>query len=189
MFPMIASLAELEAARAILDREIAQLKRHRREPPSELKVGVMVEVPSLLFEIDDICRSVDFISVGSNDLMQYFFAADRDNKRVSRRFDPLAPPFLRALKQIADAARAASTQLTLCGEMGGKPLEALALLAIGYRSLSMSAAAIGPVKAMILSADLRLARALVMARLNEKSTGSSLREGLAQFAEDHGIPI
>ncbi|PNG24620.1 phosphoenolpyruvate--protein phosphotransferase [Methylocella silvestris] len=189
MFPMIASLAELDAARAILDREIAQLERHRREPPSELKVGVMVEVPSLLFEIDDICRSVDFISVGSNDLMQYFYAADRDNKRVSRRFDALSPPFLRALKQIADAARAASTQLTLCGEIGGKPLEALALLAIGYRSLSMSAAAIGPVKAMILSADLRLARALVMARLNEKSTGLSLREVLAQFAEDHGIPI
>jgi len=189
MFPMIASLAEFEAARAMVDLEIAHLKRHARLAPSDLKIGIMVEVPSLLWELPDICRRVDFLSVGSNDLMQYFYAADRDNKRVFQRFDPLSPPFLAALKHIADTARAASTPLTLCGEIGGKPLEALALLAIGYRGLSMSAAAIGPVKAMVLATDLRLARTFIGNLLNEPSSGLKLRDALRQFAEDQGIPI
>ncbi len=189
MFPMIASLAEFEAARAMVDLEIAHLKRHARLPPSDLKIGIMVEVPSLLWELPDICRRVDFLSVGSNDLMQYFYAADRDNKRVFQRFDPLSPPFLAALKHIADTARAASTPLTLCGEIGGKPLEALALLAIGYRGLSMSAAAIGPVKAMVLATDLRLARTFIGNLLTEPSSGLKLRDALRQFAEDQGIPI
>ncbi|MGA2638069.1 phosphoenolpyruvate--protein phosphotransferase [Methylocella sp.] len=189
MFPMIASISEFESARAMVDLEIAHLLRHGREPPSDLKVGIMVEVPSLLFELGHICRRVDFLSVGSNDLMQYFYAADRENKRVFQRFDPLSPPFLAALKHIVDAARAASTPLTLCGEIGGKPLEALALLAIGYRGLSMSAAAIGPVKAMVLATDLRLARAFVANLIAETTSGPKLREGLRNFAEDQGIPI
>jgi len=189
MFPMIASIGEFESARAMVDLEVAHLLRHGREPPSDLKVGIMVEVPSLLFELGDICRRVDFLSVGSNDLMQYFYAADRENKRVFQRFDPLSPPFLAALKHIADTARAASTPLTLCGEIGGKPLEALALLAIGYRGLSMSAAAIGPVKAMVLATDLRLARAFVANLIAETSSGTKLREGLRKFAEGQGIPI
>jgi phosphotransferase system enzyme I (PtsP) len=173
----------------MVDREMAHLLRHGREPPSDLKVGIMVEVPSLLWELDDICRRVDFISVGSNDLLQYFYAADRDNKRVAHRFDPLSPPFLAALKLIADTAKAASTPLTLCGEMGGNPLDALALLALGYRGLSMSAAAIGPVKAMVLATDLRLARAFVANLLTEKTTSQRLRDALRGFAEDQGIPI
>ena len=189
MFPMIASLRELEEARAILDLELAQLERHGRAPPASLKVGIMIEVPSLLFEIEHICEAVDFVSVGSNDLLQYFYAVDRDNKRVSRRFDPLSPPFLRALKRVVDAARASRTALTLCGEIGGTPLEALALLGIGYRSLSMSATAIGPVKAMVVATDLRLARSFVMARLDEKSSALDLRAELAAFAEEHGVPL
>ncbi|WP_374309576.1 phosphoenolpyruvate--protein phosphotransferase [Methylocella sp.] len=189
MFPMIASLRELEEARAILDLELAQLERHGRAPPASLKIGIMIEVPSLLFEIEHICAAVDFVSVGSNDLLQYFYAVDRDNKRVSRRFDPLSPPFLRALKRVVDAARASRTALTLCGEIGGSPLEALALLGIGYRSLSMSATAIGPVKAMVVATDLRLARSFVMARLDEKSSALDLRAELAAFAEEHGVPL
>ncbi|VFU10474.1 phosphoenolpyruvate--protein phosphotransferase [Methylocella tundrae] len=189
MFPMIATLEELSAARTLLDREMAHLLRHGREPPNDLKVGIMVEVPSLLWDLQEACSRVDFISVGSNDLMQYFYAADRDNKRVSKRFDSLSAPFLRALKQIVDTARASSTPLTLCGEMGGQPIEALALLAIGYRGLSVSAASIGPVKAMTLATDLRLARAFVTGLLVEKTAGHSLRDALRTFAEDQGIPI
>ncbi|VTZ52170.1 Phosphoenolpyruvate--protein phosphotransferase [Methylocella tundrae] len=189
MFPMIATLDELSAAKTLLDREMAHLLRHGREPPKDLKVGIMVEVPSLLWDLQEVCSRVDFISVGSNDLMQYFYAADRDNKRVSKRFDSLSAPFLRALKQIVDTARASSTPLTLCGEMGGKPIEALALLAIGYRGLSVSAASIGPVKAMTLATDLRLARAFVTGLLVEKTAGHSLRDALRTFAEDQGIPI
>lgn len=189
MFPMIATLDELVAARDLLDREIAQLLRHGREPPANLKVGIMVEVPSLLWGLEEVCSHVDFISVGSNDLMQYFYAADRDNQRVSKRFDCLSAPFLRALKHIADTARAKSTPLTLCGEMGGKPIEALALLAIGYRGLSVSATSIGPVKAMTLATDLRLARAFIASWLGEKTSSHSLRDALRTFAEDQGIPI
>jgi phosphotransferase system enzyme I (PtsP) len=189
MFPMIASLAEFESARSMVDLEMAHLLRHGREPPSDLKVGIMVEVPSLLWELDDICRRVDFISVGSNDLLQYFYAADRDNKRVAQRFDPLSRPFLAALKLIADKANATSTPLTLCGEMGGKPLDALALLALGYRGLSMSAAAIGPVKAMVLATDLRLARTYVANLLKEKAPGRKPRDALREFAEAEGIPV
>ncbi|WP_395664732.1 phosphoenolpyruvate--protein phosphotransferase [Methylocella sp.] len=189
MFPMIASLEEFEAAKAILARELVQLERHGRAPPADLKVGVMLEVPSLLFEIEHLCEAADFVSVGSNDLLQYFYAVDRDNKRVASRFDPLSLPFLRALKRVADAARASSTPLTLCGEIGGRPLEALALLAIGYRSLSMSAASIGPVKAMAIATDLRLARSFVQNKLDDRSSGHDLREALTQFAEDHGVPV
>ncbi len=193
MFPMIASIAELDAAKAVLEHEVALLRRHGHKPPAELKVGVMVEVPSLLWELENICRRVDFISVGSNDLMQYFYAVDRDNKRVAHRFDPLSAPFLRALKQIVDVARATSTPVTLCGEMGGKPLEALALLALGYRGLSMSAAAIGPIKAMILATDLRVVRGFVASLIGETASAEAgeetLRTTLREFAEHQGIPI
>ncbi len=114
----------------------------------------------MLWELDQIAERADFLSVGSNDLVQYLYAADRDNTRVSKRYDNLSPPVLRALKRIVDAGERAGTPVTLCGEMGGRPLEALALLAIGYRSLSMSPSSIGPVKAMILGLDLGTRRRL-----------------------------
>ena len=126
-------------------------QRVGREPPRSVELGVMVEVPSLLWQLDEIARRADFLSVGSNDLMQYLFAADRDNKRVADRFDPLSAGFLRALKVDRRRRRAHGTPVALCGEIGGRPLEAMALIAIGFRNLSMSAASIGPVKAMALS--------------------------------------
>ncbi len=158
--------------------------------PSDLKLGVMVEVPSLLWQLDEICRRVDFLSVGSNDLMQYLFAADRDNKRV---FQPLRS-LVGALPRRSQANRstpphAESTPVTLCGEIGGQPLEALALMALGYRGLSMSAASIGPVKAMVLATDLRIARAFVANLLAERSSAPSLRDALRKFAEGQGIPL
>ncbi|MGH6823693.1 MAG: phosphoenolpyruvate--protein phosphotransferase, partial [Methylocella sp.] len=161
MFPMIATLEEFETAKSFVENELVQLRQHGRAPPSDLKLGIMVEVPSVLWQLDEICRHVDFLSVGSNDLVQYLYAADRDNKRVATRFDTLSAPVLNAMKLIADKARAYATPLTLCGEIGGKPLEALVLLALGYRGLSMSAASIGPVKAMVLATNLSEAEAVV----------------------------
>ncbi|MEJ0096333.1 MAG: phosphoenolpyruvate--protein phosphotransferase [Methylocella sp.] len=189
MFPMIAKLEEFEAAKAMVDLEMAHLLRHGRQPPTDLKLGIMVEVPSLLWELDEICRRVDFLSVGSNDLMQYLFAADRDNKRVSPRFDPLSPPALRALKRIADKARATSTPLTLCGEMGGKPLEAMILIGLGYRGFSMSAASIGPVKAMVLAINLAKVEAFAVSLVEETTGSHSLRDRIRTFAEAQGIPV
>ena len=189
MFPMVAVTAEFDAAKAIVERELAYLKRHSYEVPSDLKLGVMVEIPALLWQLDELLARVDFLSVGSNDLVQYLCAADRDNQRVSSRFDPLSAPILRALKIITDKARATGTPVTLCGEMGGQPLEALALIAIGYRGLSMSPASIGPVKAMILSLNAGAVTHFVDDLLNLGDGASSLRDKLKSYAHAHGIPV
>jgi phosphotransferase system enzyme I (PtsP) len=189
MFPMVAITAEFDAAKAIVERELAYLTRHSYAVPADLKLGVMVEIPALLWQLDELLARVDFLSVGSNDLVQYLCAADRDNQRVSNRFDPLSAPILRALKIITDKARATGTPVTLCGEIGGRPLEALALIAIGYRGLSMSPASIGPVKAMILSLDAGAVTRFVDDLLNLNDGASSLRDKLRSYAETHGIPV
>ncbi len=189
MFPMIATVEEFAAAKRLVDREIAHLTRHKYEPPSELKIGVMVEVPSLLWQLDEICARADFLSVGSNDLVQYMYAADRDNPRVAKRFDNLSAPILRALKSVAEKANEAKKPLTLCGEMGGRPLEAIVLVALGYRGLSMSPASIGPVKAAILAMDFAKTQKYVIDLITRVDGGHSLREELAAFAKTHGIPI
>ncbi|MGB6175219.1 MAG: phosphoenolpyruvate--protein phosphotransferase [Methylocella sp.] len=189
MFPMIATLEEFETAKSFVDNELVHLRQHGRAPPCDLKLGIMVEVPAVLWQLDEICRRVDFLSVGSNDLVQYLYAADRDNKRVATRFDPLSAPVLHALKLIADKARAAATPLTLCGEISGKPLEAMVLLALGYRGLSMPGASIGPVKAMVLATNLSEAEDFVATLMEEARGGQSLRDKLRKFAKAQGIPV
>jgi phosphotransferase system enzyme I (PtsP) len=189
MFPMIANVAEFDLAKAITLREMELIRRHDHGMPTKLELGAMVEVPALLWELDQIAERADFLSVGSNDLVQYLYAADRDNTRVSKRYDNLSTPVLRALKSIVDAGDRAGTPVTLCGEMGGRPLEALALLAIGYRSLSMSPASIGPVKAMILGLDLEQARLFLASLMGSDEGRHSLREHLRQFAAANGVPL
>ena len=189
MFPMVGEVAEFDAAQAIVGRELAHLSRHGYTPPRGLKLGVMIEVPSLLFQLDELMRRVDFVSVGSNDLMQYLYAADRDNKRVSGRFDALSPSMLRALKSIADAAKKAGKPVTLCGEIGGRPLEAMALIALGYRSLSMTAASLGPVKAMVRELDVGDVTQHMEEMLAARHGQSSLRLDLRAYADAHEIPL
>jgi phosphotransferase system enzyme I (PtsP) len=189
MFPMVATCDEFARAKAVVEREKSYLARHGHPLPEELKLGVMLEVPSLLFQIEEICRIADFISVGSNDLMQFLFAVDRENRLVANRFDPLSAPSLRALKLIADTAVRLGCPVTVCGEIGGRPLEALALVGLGFRSLSMSAAAIGPVKAMILGAEVGGVAALLDSELARDGGGETLRPKLLRFVEHHGIPI
>jgi phosphotransferase system enzyme I (PtsP) len=189
MFPMVANVAEFDLAKAITLRELELIRRHGYALPTELDLGAMVEVPALLWELDQLAEHADFLSVGSNDLVQYLYAADRDNTRVSKRYDNLSIPVLRALKSILDAGNRADKPVTLCGEMGGRPLEAMALLALGYRSLSMSPSSIGPVKAMLLSLDLEQAQ-LFLASLMANSDGQpSLRENLRQFANAQGVAL
>ncbi len=189
MFPMIATVSEFEIAKELAEREVAYLKRHDHRLPNDLKLGVMVEVPALLWQLDEICARADFLSVGTNDLIQYMFAADRDNKRVASRFDSLSPAVLRALKIIVDKAQKTGTPLTLCGEMGGKPIEALGLLAIGFRSLSMSPASIGPVKAMILATDLEATTRFVNGLVEARDGAHSLRDEMHRFAKANRIPV
>jgi len=132
---------------------------------------------------------VDFISVGSNDLFQFTMAADRGNARVSDRFDMLGKPFLRLLRDIVRAAERNQTALTLCGEMAGKPLSAMALIGLGFRSVSMTATSIGPVKAMLLSLDAGKLAELLNAALDEPRSREPIRALLTRFAAENGIPV
>jgi phosphotransferase system enzyme I (PtsP) len=189
MLPMIATPTEFDAARTLLERERERARKLGQPIPKTVKLGAMLEVPSLLFDLDALLKRVDFISIGSNDLMQFLFAVDRDNARVADRYDDINPALFRALRQIAERAATAKVPVTLCGEMGGKPICALALLAIGFRSLSMAPARIGPVKSMLRALDIAAARDLMEAALAEDITATRLRELLTDFAEEHGIPL
>ncbi len=186
MFPMVAVVSEFDDARALVERELTYLRRHGHRLPHQVMVGAMLEVPSLLFALDDILERADFLSVGSNDLIQFLFAADRGNAQVANRFDPLSPPGLRVLKLISDSCKKHGKPFTLCGELAAKPLEAMALIALGYRSLSLSPAMIGPVKAMVLALDAGAAEKAIMPLLDG---GASGREKLRAFAAETGVPV
>ncbi len=187
MVPMISNTVEIQLVREIIDREFEIIRRRDAVVPSRFYFGIMIEVPALLFQLDEIMKLVDFVSIGTNDLMQYFYAADRGNPRVAGRFDCLSAPFLRALASIADAAKRHDVDATICGEMGGSPLDAIALISLGFRSLSMAPASIGPVKTMILSLDAKRARAHVLGLLEKGH--SVIRDDLRQFAEYEGVEI
>ena len=180
MFPLVATVDEFRAARALVDHEVAWALRRGRAEPSRLDVGAMVEAPALLWHLDALLPMTDFVSVGTNDLMQYMFAADRGNPRVADRYDPLSPPALRALKKIQEACAETGTPVSVCGEMAGRPLEAFALVALGFEALSMPPAGIGPVKQMVLSCDREAARRGVETLL--KATQGSVRGELETLA-------
>ena len=175
MFPLIANVDEFRAARAMVDEEITWGERRGRPAPKSLRVGAMIEAPSLLWHLDALLPMTDFVSVGTNDLMQYMFAADRGNPRVSERYDTLSPPMLRALKTICDAGIETGTPVSVCGEMAGRPLEAFVLVALGFDRLSMPPAGVGPVKQMVLSCD-REAAMRGLAPLLKRSSGSVRNE-------------
>jgi phosphotransferase system enzyme I (PtsP) len=180
MFPLVASVDEFRAARAFVDAEVAWAQRRGRVAPSRLDVGAMIEAPSLIWHLDALLPMTDFVSVGTNDLMQYLFAADRGNPRVADRYDSLSPPFLRALKQIQDACAETGTPVSVCGEMAGRPLEAFTLVALGFERLSMPPAGIGPVKQMVLSCDREAARRGVESLL--KGAAGSVRNEIETLA-------
>jgi phosphotransferase system enzyme I (PtsP) len=149
----------------------------------------MVEVPSLLYQLDELLDHVDFLSVGSNDLVQFFYAVDRGNARVAGRFDALSAPLLRALKDIADKAREYHKPATVCGELASQPIGALALVALGYRSLSLTPSAVGPVKAMLLELDSRKAAAFLCPLVDKPAGTVPIRAQLEKFAADNGLQL
>jgi len=187
MVPFVTEVGELRRARAYLDKELAHARLHGYELPSEVHLGVMIEVPSLLWQLDDVLPEADFVSVGSNDLFQFLFAADRANSNVAQRFDPLSLPGLRVLQQIVVGAERHDLPLTLCGEIAGRPIEAMALVGLGFRSISMSAASIGPVKAMVLELDAAKLESYVHEWL--ETGNQSIRERLQDFAGANNIPL
>jgi len=149
----------------------------------------MLEVPSLLWQLEELMEEVDFVSVGSNDLFQFVMAVDRGNSRVSDRFDTLGRPFLRVLRQIVETANRTGTSLTLCGELAGKPLSAMALLGIGFRNISMSPAAIGPVKSMLLSLDVGKLEEALLPVIADTRSEKTVREFLTDFADANGVSL
>jgi phosphotransferase system enzyme I (PtsP) len=189
MFPMVTTVDEFDQAKGYVERELTHLRRHGHTLPERVHVGVMVEVPALLYQLDELLARVDFLSIGSNDLAQFMFAADRSNVHLTNRFDPLSPPFLRALKFIVDKARATAKPVTLCGELASQPIGALALIAIGYRSMSVSASSVGPVKAMVLDLDAAKASALMAPLLDGTTLKGTVREKLESFATAEGLQL
>jgi len=187
MFPMVAEVGEFDRARALLDREMALARARGDRPPDPVRVGVMVEVPALAWQLGALLKRVDFLSLGSNDFFQFFFASDRGNRRLAERYDVLSPAPLRFLSEISRRCDEAKIPLTVCGEIAGQPLEALVLLALGFRRLSMAPPALGPIKVMVRTTDLRAVAAFVRTRLTRTET--SLRSSLRAFAIDHGIAI
>jgi phosphotransferase system enzyme I (PtsP) len=187
MFPMVADVAEFDAAKELVQIEIARERKRGRGLPDPIHIGTMMEVPSLYWQLPQLLTRVDFLSIGSNDLLQFFFACDRGNPEMAGRYDALSPSVLRFFRAIAAECEAANVPLSLCGDMGGRPLEAMALIGVGFRRLSMPFPAIGAVKAMVRSLDLPpLAKYLdELCRLADHS----VRKKLQDFARDHDIPI
>lgn len=187
MFPLVTTVAEFDAARLLVDREIAWRGSQKGQLPSSVEVGAMVEAPALAWSIPKLKGRADFLSIGTNDLMQYFFAADRGNAKVSDRYDVLSPPALRFLHAIRRDADAAGLEISICGEAAGRPLEALVFIALGFRRLSMPASGIGPVKKMILSLDAsRLAAEVALALDSDADT---TRMQIADIARAHDVSL
>jgi phosphotransferase system enzyme I (PtsP) len=161
MFPFVAQRDEYDAARREMDKALTRERILGHPIPSEIKIGAMLETPSLAFAPDQFYRDVDFLSIGGNDLKQFFFAADRENERVRRRYDTLNISFLTFLQGIVERCMATDTPLSFCGEDAGRPIEAACLAAIGLRSLSMRPASIGPVKSILRRTDLNELRAVI----------------------------
>jgi phosphotransferase system, enzyme I, PtsP len=189
MFPMIAAVEEFDQAKAMVEVELTHLRRHRHPLPEYVHIGAMVEVPSLLYQLDELLARVDFLSVGSNDLFQFLYAVDRSNNRVADRFDQISAPALRVLRDIADRGRAFGKPVTLCGELASRPIGALALVALGYRSLSLTPSAIGPVKSMLLELDAAKVEALLRPLIDSPAGSVLVRDRLEAFAAAEGLPL
>jgi len=183
MFPMIATVAEYRAARALLEAEA----RRVRPAPQSLSIGTMLEVPALLFDLPALLEASDFVSIGSNDLLQFIFAADRSAPALAGRYDFLSPPMLDLLEQVVQAADRAGKPVSLCGEAAARPLEALTLAGLGLRTLSMPAAGLPRVKEMLARTDLPTFRR-VLASIRRTAQGRpSLREPIAAWVRERGL--
>lgn len=189
MLPMVTEISEIRQARAIIDKEVRHLARFAHHLPNTLKLGVMIEVPSLLWQLEEVMDTVDFVSVGSNDLFQFVTATDRGSTQLAGRFNPISAHFLRLLRHITRTSEQTGTPATLCGELAGRPLSAMALLGVGFRSISMAPAAIGPVKAMLTELPLEKLTGVMNETLDGKSAETDIVALLTAFAAEHDIPL
>lgn len=184
MFPFISEHAEFVQSRAMFLNELEREKALGHIVPTAVEVGAMLETPSLAYAPRAFFEMTDFVSIGGNDLKQFFFAADRENERVRRRYDILNVSFLHFLRHIVARCAETGTALTFCGEDAGRPIEALAFAALGIRGLSMRPASIGPVKALLRRVDLSQARGVIEAAMQDGSV--TVRPALMAWLEAQG---
>lgn len=187
MFPMISDVWEFRQAKALLHKELEVHNEQGRPEPRQLQIGAMLEVPGLAWQLPALLREVDFLSLGTNDFFQFFFATDRGNPRLARRYDTLSPGSLAFLRQLSEQSLAAGVPVTVCGEMAGNPLEAMALVGCGLRRLSMSPPSVGPVKNMVRS--LELAPLEQFAEHLSRGADHSVRAVMRAYAQDRDIAI
>jgi len=187
MFPMVSEPWEYEEARALFEEQVDWARKGHRRLPKRIEFGAMLEVPALAEMLDQLLPRVDFLSVGTNDLTQFLFAADRSDPRLAQRYDWLSPAVLRFLKRIVDQARAADVPVRICGEMGGRPLEAMALIGIGVEKFSITPAGVGPLKAMIRSLD----ASAIRARMDQvvAKPPKDMRKALTEWAKRHNVVV
>jgi phosphotransferase system enzyme I (PtsP) len=187
MFPMISEPWEYEEARALFQEQVDWARKAHRKLPTRIEYGAMLEVPSLAEMLDQLLPRVDFLSIGTNDLTQFLFAADRSEPRLAQRYDWLSPAILRFLKRILDACRAANVPARICGEMAGRPLEAMALVGLGAENFSITPAGVGPVKAMVRSLDAAAIRSRMDQLLGKPPR--DMRKALSEWARKHDVTI
>jgi phosphotransferase system enzyme I (PtsP) len=187
MFPMVSEPWEFDAAKAVFDTQLEFLRSRRKRVPEAIRYGVMLEVPALAEQLDLLAPKIQFVSIGTNDLTQFLFAADRSNPKLAERYDWLSPAILRFLRRIVRTLDGHAVDITVCGEMGGRQLEALALIGLGIERLSITPAAVGPLKAMIAKCDVSAIRAAMEGWLD--APPPNLREVLTDWAVERGIVL
>lgn len=187
MLPFITQVYELDESRKLLSMEMERARQEGVSLPSKLRIGAMIEVPALLWQLPSLLKRVDFVSIGSNDLLQFLFACDRGSQRMSDRYDTLSPEVLRIMQNIVAACNEVGVEVGFCGEMARKPLEAMALIGVGLRSFSMPPSAIGPVKAMLRNVSAKDITEYMdqLARSSE----ATVRRQLEDFARENGIAV
>ncbi|MDE0588737.1 phosphoenolpyruvate--protein phosphotransferase [Halocynthiibacter sp. C4] len=182
MFPFVAQFDEYRVARALLEKELENEARLGHILPESVEIGAMLETPSLAYAPTQFFESCDFISIGGNDLKQFFFAADRENERVRKRYDSLNVSFLSFIEQIVERCESTNTPVSFCGEDAGRPLEALCFAAMGLRTLSMRPASIGPIKSMLRSINLAEAKSVIDEARN--SGAQSVRPAIEEWLRE-----
>jgi phosphotransferase system enzyme I (PtsP) len=187
MFPMVSEPWEYDEARDLFEAQREWMRARGKKLPVEIRYGAMLEVPALAEMLDLLLPKLDFLSIGTNDLTQFLFAADRANPKLAERYDWLSPAILRFLARVQVPVAAAGKPLAVCGEMGGRPLEAMALIGLGIDRLSITPAAVGPIKAMVRSLD----RAALMTKMQTLliEAPRDMRGALAGWAAENGVEL
>jgi phosphotransferase system enzyme I (PtsP) len=187
MFPMVSEPWEFDAARAVFEKQYQVVKNQKKMLPEAIRYGAMLEVPALAEQLDLLAPKVSFLSIGTNDLTQFLFAADRSNPKLAERYDWLSPAILRFLKRILNSVAGHPVDITVCGEMGGRQLEALALLGLGIRRLSITPAAVGPIKELVRRIDVNEIGEAMTAWL--ASPPPNMRQALLDWAGERGLAV